>query len=293
MQKRFRALEFFSGIGAFAQAGHAYGAQIIEAYDQGEDANSVYKLNYGQTPCTKNLDSIKQDQIKEADLWWMSPPCLPYTRKGNSCDIEDARAKSFLNLIDLCEKILPARILLENVPEFKDSKAMNLLKETLERGKYQYKSFDLCSSQFGIPMLRRRFFLVASRTGRIHDIEMKAVSKKPLTDFLSDKAEADQSLYLSEDTLLKLDAFDIVDSNNPRVTCFTSSYGKQHKASGSVLRAKNNKIRYFAAEEILAMLGFSPDFKLPQNLSNQAKWRLVGNSVDTRVISLLLEASGI
>ncbi|MBP7863845.1 DNA cytosine methyltransferase [bacterium] len=296
MQKKYRAIEFFSGIGAFRQVGHEFGATTIEAFDQGEDANSVYSLNYNYIPKTRNLDSIKLGQIKEADLWWMSPPCLPYTRKGNGCDVEDSRAQSFLNLLNLVPQILPERILIENVPEFKDSKAMQLLEETLKKHSYNFKTFDLCSSQFGTPMLRRRFFVVASRIGLIEDIELKEQERKTLSSFLKNQKDLDQSLYLNDDMLSQakiMEAFDIVEKDANRLTCFTSSYGRQHKASGSLYRDTNNKIRYFAAEEIVALLGFSNDFKFPAHLSNQAKWRLAGNSVDTRIILLLLKASGL
>lgn len=291
MQKKYRALEFFSGIGAFAQVKPEFDLDIVQAFDQGEDANLVYELNYKHSPSTRNLDSIKASQIQEADIWWMSPSCLPYTRKGKNADIEDARAQSFLNLTNLIEKILPERIFLENVPEFEHSKAMQVLSKTLNSAKYNFKTFNLCSTELGTPMLRRRFFLAASRTGLIEDIEIKSKEKRPLSDFIDKNADA--SLYLDEDKLSKLDAFDIVNESSSRTTCFTSSYGKQHKASGSLFEVSANKIRYFSAEEILSLLGFSSHFKFPPQMSNKTKWRLVGNSVDTRIIKLLLKASGL
>jgi len=292
MQKEYRALEFFSGIGAFAQVSKLFETEVIHAFDQGQDANSVYELNYNHRPSSRNLDSIKLDQIDKVDIWWMSPPCLPYTRKGNGADVQDPRSHSFLNLTNLVAGKLPDRIFIENVPEFKNSKAMQLLENTLEQAMYSFKTFDLCSSQLGIPMLRRRFFLAASRCSQIEDIEIKSPAQmRELSDFIN--SNDDDSLYLDEFMLSKLDAFDIVSESSMQVTCFTSSYGKQHKASGSLLRTKDNRIRYFAAEEIVALLGFSPNFKFPRHMKNQTKWRLAGNSVDTRLISLLLEASGL
>lgn len=291
MQKKYRALEFFSGIGAFAQVGDEFGLEIVQAFDQGQDANLVYEFNYKQSPSTRNLDSIKDSQIEEADIWWMSPSCLPYTRKGKNADIEDARAQSFLNLTGLIPKILPERIFIENVPEFEQSKAMGILEKKLKSANYNFKTFNLCSTELGTPMLRRRFFLAASRTGPIEDIEIEATVQRPLSEFINKNADA--SLYLDQDTLLKLAAFDIVNGSSPRTTCFTSSYGKQHKASGSLIEESNTKIRYFSAEEILSLLGFSSDFKFLTQMSNKTKWRLAGNSVDTRIIKLLLKASGL
>ena len=45
---------------------------------------------------------VPRDLLEQADaqLWMLAPPCQPYTRRGLQQDADDARARSFLKLID-------------------------------------------------------------------------------------------------------------------------------------------------------------------------------------------------
>ncbi len=291
------AVEFFSGIGAFRQVSMDFGINLVGAFDQGEDANETYEINYKHRPNTRNLDSISKSDIPESNVWWLSPPCLPYTRKGSNRDVDDPRAASLLNLIELIPEFLPQRIFLENVPEFKTSKAKQVLEKKLEHCKYRIRDFELCSSNLGTPMLRRRFFLIASRLDEISELDLTnsfSLAAKKLSDYLLCQGEIDPALYLSTKQLeLSRDSFDIVTKDSERVTCFTSSYGRQHKASGSVLMMPDGKIRYFSPNEILSLLGFQASFSFPEHMSIKTRWRLTGNSVDTRIIRLLFKASGL
>jgi hypothetical protein len=87
----------------------------------------------------------------------------------------------------------------------------------------------------------------------------------------------------------------IIKANDPRsqCICFTSGYGKSLKASGSYLETASGAIRYFAPEEILALLGFNKEFHFPDTMSLAARWRLVGNTVELRslraALSILLQ----
>lgn len=49
------------------------------------------------------ISSLQAHQLEQfaADIWMLSPPCQPYTRRGARRDAEDPRASSFLHLISL------------------------------------------------------------------------------------------------------------------------------------------------------------------------------------------------
>src|SRR3990167_940922 len=97
--KVLSAIEFFSGIGAFAEATSNSDIAVIQAFDQSAVANQVYEHNFERKPRSRNLDSIAASEIPKADLWWMSPPCTPFSVRGRRKDDKDPRAKSLLNLI--------------------------------------------------------------------------------------------------------------------------------------------------------------------------------------------------
>ena len=66
----------------------------------------------------------------EADFWWMSPPCQPYTLRGLRRDLQDPRAGSLIRILDVLEETpaaaLPGGLALENVSGFADSEARRL-----------------------------------------------------------------------------------------------------------------------------------------------------------------------
>ena len=162
-----RALEFYSGIGAFAQAARVLDIDVVAAFDQSQHANVTYQANYQQQPCDRNLDSIRSSFIPPGDLWWMSPPCTPFSRRGKQKDQTDSRARSFLHLIDLMAEKSPHYILVENVQGFLGSAVHTLLIEKLTASGYGTAQFSLCPTMFGVPMLRPRVFIVASKDGSI------------------------------------------------------------------------------------------------------------------------------
>jgi DNA (cytosine-5)-methyltransferase 1 len=300
-----RALEFYSGIGAFSQAAKPYGIKVVAAYDQSQWANQVYELNNRHKPSSRNLDSISIQDIPEADLWWLSPPCTPYSRRGEQKDMSDPRAKSFLHLIEFMVLKKPATILIENVEGFLHSKMYEHLCQTLQSNGYLVDSIKLCPTMFAVPMLRPRIFIVArlataTERSLVTSLPPIAVppqlsSAKTLSDFidcgLNDVTAA--HLLLSEADAEKYEpVLNVVSLNEASdagqyVICFTSGYYRCRKASGSLLRLESGRLRFFSPNEILSLLGFSVDFSLA-DLALPICYRLVGNSVDVRAIDYLL-----
>jgi DNA (cytosine-5)-methyltransferase 1 len=291
-----KAIEFFSGIGAFAYACRAAGIEVIAAFDQGQDANAVYEHNFGLKPSARNLDSLPADAVPDADLWWMSPPCTPYTVRGAQRDDEDPRSHSLLNLIELLSDKLPAAVIVENVAAFEGARMFARLMECFEKNGYTTKVERLCPTKFGVPMKRPRVFVVALRlaAGSCTGGTRRA-SSPPLHLNIELFINADNSggrLNVDEATLAKHgEGMHIIDPADPDAyaICFTSGYGVSYKSSGSFIRS-NGAVRRFAPEEILALLGFGPDFRFPSDMDLRACWRLAGNSVDIRSIGHVLRS---
>jgi len=300
-----RALEFYSGIGAFSQAAKPYGIEVVAAFDQSQWANQVYELNNRHKPSSRNLDSISIKDIPEADLWWLSPPCTPYSRRGEQKDMSDPRAKSFLHLIEFMVLKKPSTILIENVEGFLHSKMYEHLCQTLQSNGYLVDSIKLCPTMFAVPMLRPRIFIVARLVAedtrplfsalRPIVAPPQASSAKTLSNFIDYGLNEFTAahLLLSEADAEKyepvLNVVDLKDTSDAAqyVICFTSGYYRCRKASGSLLRLESGRLRFFSPDEILALLGFSADFSL-SNLDLPLCYRLVGNSVDVRAIDYLL-----
>ncbi len=79
------------------------------------------------------IESLDTTTLQDfaADMWWLSPPCQPYSRRGHQRDIDDPRARSLLHIIQQIERVRPHTLALENVEGFANSRAFVALNEAL------------------------------------------------------------------------------------------------------------------------------------------------------------------
>lgn len=157
-----------------------------------------------------------------------------------------------------------------------------------------------------------------------------------LRSFLDDRGTSTISnidrdrLRLSKHLLEKPAAWclDIVTFDSRRTSCFTSSYGKYLKGTGSVLLCRPEQeeedkysqlpisfklttpeqrqydpdwnkallaqvgdcyLRFFSGTELARLLDFAPDFSFPDHVTLPQQWKLLGNSLNVRVASRLVE----
>ncbi|MBX9941345.1 MAG: DNA cytosine methyltransferase [Candidatus Obscuribacterales bacterium] len=307
-----KACEFFSGIGAFSEAlklsSLGEKVTVVQAFDQSEWANQVYFLNHDLAPDKRSLATIKPATIaKDASLWWLSPPCTPFSRRGQKKDIEDERARPFLHLLDMLPLLRPTYVFIENVLGLEGSRMEDHLRLLFAENQYAFDFIKICPSQFGVPMLRPRLFYLAIDSladapsskrlmeGALFlplDHFRVEEEKSRLSAYLLPEPEAQLSPRLSQKEFERYESvLNVLDGKDQkaRAICFTSGYFRCRKAAGSMLRDEIG-VRFFHPREILALLGFSPRFAFPEALSDKVVYKLLGNSVDVRSIEYLLQS---
>jgi site-specific DNA-cytosine methylase len=205
----------------------------------------------------------------------MSPPCQPFTRQhpATENDPRSNALMHLIKSIKKLKK-LPKYLALENVIGFEESATCVTLLDTLESTGYNFMQFDLTPSQFGVPNERPRFYLLAILNGEFSETDVSipipnrgidaandiagcstvervdrtvrtcipgVAPKDPvalsayLNDSLSPSALGD--LILTEKDLEKNASWclDIVSPMDNYTSCFTKSYSKYFKGTGSVL----------------------------------------------------------
>jgi len=293
-------LELYCGIGGCAAALPTT-ARIAAALDINTQALAAYRRNYPHHPTqARTLDGLRASDLAAfgADLWWLSPPCQPFTRRGLRRDAADPRAQSLLELSGHIATVRPRAIALENVPGFQGSQCHATLRETLDRAGYHVREIHLCPTELGVPNRRRRFYLAATLdtapapwgdggwTGeRLPELIDHALDQKP-----------PRALEVPPDLAERYrHAFHVLDPHDPAATtaCFTAAYGRSPVRSGSYLRLpprRDGRLRRFAAHEILRILGFPPTYTLPPDLPQAKAWPLVGNSLSVPAVRAVLAA---
>jgi site-specific DNA-cytosine methylase len=287
-----RILELFCGIGGLAAALDGR-AQVVAAVDVNTSALAVYAGNFPHPVRAGKVESLPAPELRrwDADLWWLSPPCQPFTRRGLRRDDEDPRARPFLALLERLAEVRPRYVALENVPGFRGSNVHARLRETLDRAGYAaVHERLLCPSELGVPNRRERYYLVASRERLEPPAAPGPAARRPLREYLD--AEADPRLCVGAELLRSYEgALDLVDAQDPSAltSCFTSAYGRSHVRSGSYLVTEDG-VRRFSPREILRLLGFPASFVLPPEMPLGKAWRLAGNSLSLAPVRAALSA---
>lgn len=303
-----RVLELFAGIGGLAAAWPE--AAIVAAIDISQPARTIYEHNFPHVYLTREIESLALGELAElqCDCWWLSPPCQPYTRKGQRRDLADSRAKGFQRILSAIDELRPPRVALENVAGFSDSRGMERLTAVLEKHGYNYAWRELCPTEMGWPNYRARCYLLAS-----HE---PLIPWQPLPTFEVNLGEVVRSTCGNASLIVPEEIFDRYGQAMHRVdvhdagavtACFCSGYGKSILKAGSYLQ-EQGRIRRFSPSEILDILGFPPSFELPgiacspsepknpcdsirfatSDRELKVQWKLVGNSLSLPAVRYVL-----
>ncbi|HRX77526.1 MAG TPA: DNA cytosine methyltransferase [Pirellulaceae bacterium] len=291
MAQQLRVLELFAGIGGCAAAIGGK-AEVVSAVDSDQEAISVYRHNFANATIDQPVESLTTKWFRDcaADVWWMSPPVLPYVHAGLRREIDDARAKGLLHILKQIENVKPRYIAMESVPAFDKSLARQLLLETLAESDYEWQETQLCPTELGIPNQRRRYYLVASRDAVQAWKPLNEALQFPLSATL-DETTADDLVIAPELLAMHRGVMHVVDANDSCSvsSCFTSDYGRSVNKTGSYLLTAG-RVRHFAPTEMLRQLGFPPSFSLPEGTSRPVGWRLVGSSLSIPAVRYILDA---
>jgi site-specific DNA-cytosine methylase len=291
MAQRLRVLELFAGIGGCAAAIGSR-ADVVAAVESDQEALDVYRHNFEHPTCEQPVESLPTEWFRAcaADVWWMSPPVLPYVSAGLRREIDDPRSKGLLHVFEQVRTIKPRYIALECVPNFDKSLTRQLLLETLAASGYQCQETLLCPTDLGLPNQRRRYYVVAGREALQAWKPKNATQKFSLRDALDDIPH--NELVIAPELLaMHRNTMHVVDANaaNAVSSCFTSDYGRSVNKTGSYLRDASG-LRHFSPVEMLRQLGFPQTFTLPESTSCATAWRLVGSSSSIPATQYILDA---
>ncbi|KAJ3319708.1 tRNA (cytosine-5-)-methyltransferase [Boothiomyces sp. JEL0866] len=319
-----QAVEFFCGIGGL-HYGLEYAqpdAKVVQSFDTNTVANSVYFHNFKTKTSTKGIDILKSKDIKDANIWLLSPPCQPYTSGGKRLDTKDNRTAGLLNLIKLLPQVKPEYFFLENVFNFEISESRRLLVTQLLALNYKVDEFLVSPLAIGIPNDRKRYYLAAKLTGSKHEYDLENTTfhsnldkycpnlvklDLKLVDYV--ESDVDFSVYQVHPKDIRKRTnfvFDVVQPTSEKCSTFTKAYGSHHFfGSGSFLQTENldkpyekcdnekliaSKPRFFTPTEIRKLHYFPDSFTFPKDTTLQQKYRLLGNSLNCRVVGEILKA---
>lgn len=148
-----------------------------------------------------------------------------------------------------------------------------------------------------------------------------------ITEFVKDNGEpfcleeiiekdVPKSFILNDKLLKRANIIDICHKDSKRSCCFTKAYTHYLEGTGSVYTdaskevvtkhfevankhevgsnefiqsVKELNLRFFTPKEILALMSFPKTFTFPDNVTIKQRYRLLGNSINVKVVSELIK----
>src|ERR1700674_2789807 len=181
-------VSLFTGGGGLDYGFEAAGFRTSVALDFDHDSCETIRRNRQWPVIEEDIHNVRVEDILETagltrgepEVLIAGPPCQPFSKsgywaRGQSERLRDPRAATLDGFLRVLEGTLPRVFLLENVHGIayseKDEGITFLNREiaainTRTKSNYRPVSAVLNAAKYGVPQLRERFFMVASRDGR-------------------------------------------------------------------------------------------------------------------------------
>ena len=173
-KKKFKFVDLFAGIGGFHQALHDLGGFCVTASEINESCVDTYSKNFENTPIVGDINST-WNSLPKFDVLCGGFPCQPFSKAGKQDGFND---KNRGNLFDVIIEILKKHdeckfIILENVRNLSDkTENWDKIQQELRQLNFYVteQPLVLSPSQFGIPQIRERVYILGIRKD-IRDVQ--------------------------------------------------------------------------------------------------------------------------
>ncbi len=184
-------IDCFSGVGGVCTGFKAAGIRTVLAIEEVQSCVDTYKSNHPEVPVIcKDIRKVRRQEIRkfvegDVDIVTSGMPCETFSTAGSkSRSFYDHRQLLFTEAIRIAKIVNAKLILFENVPAITTKKTQKnsnrlIIDEIcyrLSNAGYKYQaSTILNAADFGVPQIRKRFFLLAAKDP---DIELRMPSPK-------------------------------------------------------------------------------------------------------------------
>ena len=188
-KKRLNVLDLFSGCGGLSLGFKMAGFNIAGAIDNDIDSIKTFKNNFKKGKFfVKDINKITKSEIKKnfknIDVIIGGPPCQGFSNANRwHKNQNDPRNLLFLKFIEFVKIIRPKLLLIENVSGILSRLNGNIIKninKILKKNGYHINYKLLDASEFGVPQLRKRVFIVGNRLNN-EDFRKYLKNKKKVT----------------------------------------------------------------------------------------------------------------
>ncbi len=287
--KRFSYIDLFAGVGGIKKAFQTKESACVFSSEIDPFARHTYYANYGLVPYG-DICTLNPEKIPDHDILCGGFPCQPFShigkREGFSHPTQGTMYDEILKIIDLKS---PRVVFLENVPGITShdgGRTLEVVLNELDRRGYSCNYKILNASDFGIPQMRKRFYLVCFKQSVDFKFPTPPMTTSNIGDFVEESAKGYSiSKHLQKSYLYKVNDGrpNVIDkSTKGSIKTLVSTYHKIQRLTGTFVADGETGMRLLTENECKAIMGFPSDFHFP--VSRTQMYRQMGNSVVIKVV---------
>ena len=286
MNKKFKFIDLFAGIGGFHLALKSLGMECVFTSEIDDFARKTYSANFNEKYLKNSklfagdIWDVDFNKIPDFDVLCAGFPCQPFSQAGHKKGFKDNKdGNLFFSIEEILKIKKPSVFFLENVRHLKNhdgGKTFKVIYKSLQNLNYTFDYKVIKASDFGLPQHRPRIYMVGFYKPRLKNMYKELAftfpREIPLKKTISDVFGGFVSKKLNSKDERKI-GFTL------RVGGGRSPINDRRNWDGYIV---DNKIVRIKPKQGLEMMGFPRNFKMPVS-ENQAMKQL-GNSVAVNVV---------
>lgn len=297
-----KAGTYFSG-GGLVEEGLKGIVDPVVAVEYDRKISGVYRNNFGQHIVTADVRDVDPKELVkhidgDVEYFHASPVCKNYSQaKSNSGEVEldKETAKSTADFIDA---VKPRVVTIENVKGYKDSEAMKIITQALDKNGYTWDSDVYNAADYGGYTSRERLIVRAVKDGELPEKPKKQPRKggwlEAVEDILPTLTVKESGVAPWMDARLKADGIDWQKVEKPLYVMGSAyadgkiphAYGDEilptlRTKSGDVIIMPGGKVLRADGRVLARITGLSDDYKLPKTES--LAHTIIGNGIPVQL----------
>lgn len=297
-----KAGTYFSG-GGLVEEGLKGIIDPVVAVEYDRKISGVYRNNFGQHIVTADVRDVDPKELVkhidgEVEYFHASPVCKNYSQaKSNSGEVEldKETAKSTADFIDA---VKPRVVTIENVKGYKDSEAMKIITQALDKNGYTWDSDVYNAADYGGYTSRERLIVRAVKDGELPEKPKKQPRKggwlEAVEDILPTLKVKESGVAPWMDARLKVDGIDWKKVEKPLYVMGSAyadgkiphAYGDEilptlRTKSGDVIIMPGGKVLRADGRVLARITGLGDDYLLPKTES--LAHTIIGNGIPVQL----------
>lgn len=297
-----KAGTYFSG-GGLVEEGLKGIIDPVVAVEYDRKISGVFRNNFGQHIVTADVRDVDPKELVkhidgEVEYFHASPVCKNYSQaksNGGEVELDKETAKSTADFIDA---VKPRVVTIENVKGYKDSEAMKIITQALDKNGYKWDADVYNAADFGGYTSRERLIVRAVKDGELPEKPKKQPRKggwlEAVEDILPTLTEKKNGVAPWMDTRLKADGIDWQKVEKPLYVMGSAyadgkiphAYGDEilptlRTKSGDVIIMPGGKVLRADGRVLARITGLGDDYLLPKTES--LAHTIIGNGIPVQL----------